>query len=152
MTRNVIVGLTLVLLAGATAATEEPKTGLSRTDALLARAQKICPVSGKKLTSMGGPVKVEMGGRTLFVCCQGCVGRSVHKGAWDRITANLIQAQGSCPVRGNPLPNNPAWVVVNKRLIFVCCKPCIARIKTEPTRYLRVVDSMLQQNLDASQK
>jgi hypothetical protein len=45
---------------------------LSEADRLLATKQKICPVSGEPLDSMGGPVRVVVGGRTVFVCCKGC--------------------------------------------------------------------------------
>lgn len=34
--------------------------------------QKTCPVTGKPLGSMGGPVRVEVGGRIVYVCCEGC--------------------------------------------------------------------------------
>nr|WP_168221863.1 efflux RND transporter periplasmic adaptor subunit [Aquisphaera giovannonii] len=37
------------------------------------REQATCPVTGLKLNSMGGPVPVEVAGRTLSVCCPGCV-------------------------------------------------------------------------------
>jgi Cu(I)/Ag(I) efflux system membrane fusion protein len=42
-------------------------------DRLLAAKQKICPVTGEPLDSMGGPVRVEVAGRVVFVCCKGCV-------------------------------------------------------------------------------
>lgn len=35
--------------------------------------QRTCPVTGDLLGSMGKPIKVNKGGRTVFVCCQGCV-------------------------------------------------------------------------------
>ena len=35
--------------------------------------QRICPVTGEPLGSMGKPIKVTVAGRSLFVCCQGCV-------------------------------------------------------------------------------
>jgi len=39
----------------------------------LAIKQQTCPVTGDLLGSMGKPIKVNNGGRTVFVCCQGCV-------------------------------------------------------------------------------
>jgi hypothetical protein len=39
----------------------------------LADAQKICPVTQKPLGSMGPPVAVTVAGRTVLVCCDGCV-------------------------------------------------------------------------------
>jgi membrane fusion protein, copper/silver efflux system len=43
---------------------------------LIAR-QEVCPVTGKKLGSMGPPVRVVYEGRVAFLCCQGC------KADWD---------------------------------------------------------------------
>jgi hypothetical protein len=40
----------------------------------LADAQKVCPVTGKPLGSMGAPVKVDVAGRAVLVCCEGCEG------------------------------------------------------------------------------
>jgi hypothetical protein len=45
---------------------------LSAADRALAVRQKTCPVSGGALGSMGTPVRVKIGGRTVFLCCQGC--------------------------------------------------------------------------------
>jgi Cu(I)/Ag(I) efflux system membrane fusion protein len=54
------------------AATEDPFAALGAEDAALARAQKTCPVSDEELGSMGTPIKVEVKGRTVFLCCKGC--------------------------------------------------------------------------------
>lgn len=40
--------------------------------------QKLCPVTGEPLESMGGSIPVEANGETIYVCCQGCV-RAVEK-------------------------------------------------------------------------
>lgn len=45
---------------------------LSPEDRELAMAQKICPVSGEPLGSMGPPLKVTVDGKSLFICCEGC--------------------------------------------------------------------------------
>lgn len=54
-----------------------PPTGISRR---LSRsslpgltAQTVCPVTGEKLGSMGPPIPVQVKGRTVYVCCEGCV-------------------------------------------------------------------------------
>ena len=48
--------------------------GLSSTDRPLALVQGTCPVTGKRLGSMGTPPKVDVKGRTIFLCCEGCEG------------------------------------------------------------------------------
>src|SRR5690606_6737623 len=59
---------------------EEPQSDVDRElaelsgpDRALAKSQKACPVSGEPLGSMGAPIKVTVEGRSLFVCCEGCV-------------------------------------------------------------------------------
>lgn len=47
---------------------------LSDEDRKLAEAQEICPVTEVRLGSMGmgTPVKLQIGERTVFICCEGC--------------------------------------------------------------------------------
>jgi hypothetical protein len=45
---------------------------LSAEDRAIATKQKICPVSGEPLGSMGAPVKVDVKGHAVFICCDGC--------------------------------------------------------------------------------
>jgi len=44
----------------------------SAEDQQLIARQKTCPVMGGPLGSMGPPVRVVVGGRTVFLCCKGC--------------------------------------------------------------------------------
>lgn len=45
---------------------------LSPEDRVLAEKQKVCPVGGELLGSMGAPIKLTVEGRELFICCAGC--------------------------------------------------------------------------------
>ena len=45
---------------------------LSPEDRAVAEKQRICPVTGELLGSMGAPMKVEVKGQTVFICCEGC--------------------------------------------------------------------------------
>jgi multidrug efflux pump subunit AcrA (membrane-fusion protein) len=45
---------------------------LAPADRALALRQKVCPVTGALLGSMGPPPAVVVGGRTVFLCCKGC--------------------------------------------------------------------------------
>ncbi len=51
----------------------EGTTALTAEDRELIAKQKVCPVSGDALGSMGDPVKVVVKGQTVFLCCSGCV-------------------------------------------------------------------------------
>ena len=45
---------------------------LSPEDRAAAEKQKLCPVSGEALGSMGKPYKVTVKGQTFFLCCPNC--------------------------------------------------------------------------------
>jgi multidrug efflux pump subunit AcrA (membrane-fusion protein) len=51
---------------------EPPKTSTPQDDQALIARQKVCPVTGEPLGSMGAPVKVVVNGRAVFLCCKGC--------------------------------------------------------------------------------
>jgi Cu(I)/Ag(I) efflux system membrane fusion protein len=54
---------------------------LSAEDRKLAEAQVICPVTEVRLGSMGmgTPIKLEIEGRTVFICCEGCRDKWVNE-------------------------------------------------------------------------
>ena len=45
---------------------------LPSADAASARAQKTCPVSAELLGTMGAPIKLDVNGETVWICCAGC--------------------------------------------------------------------------------
>jgi hypothetical protein len=45
----------------------------TQADATAVAAQKVCPVSKEDLDSMGGPLKVSRGDKSIFICCKGCL-------------------------------------------------------------------------------
>jgi len=52
---------------------ERALSKLSPEDRALAEKQKVCPVSGEPLGSMGVPERVEVHGRPVFICCDSCL-------------------------------------------------------------------------------
>jgi hypothetical protein len=144
-----IAAIVMVLMAALAAQAGEPEKGAGQIDQLLIQAQKICPVTGKDLQSMGGPVKAEVDGATIFLCCKGCMGKPINKDAWTKIHTNLMAAQKLCPVRNVTLGDTAIPVTVNKRIVFVCCSkgPCAAKVKADPDKYIPLVDEMLKKNL-----
>lgn len=130
-----------------------PASEQQLTAAAVAR-QKICPVSGKPLGSMGTPVAVDVNGQTIYACCQGCVDEirsnpAKYAAGRPEITVTTateadsaqIAQQGKCPVMDEPLGSmgQPIKVLVGGRPIFLCCKGCIKKIKAEPAKYLAMV-------------
>lgn len=45
---------------------------LSPEDAASAEKQHLCPVSGEMLGTMGAPIKVDVSGQQVWICCDGC--------------------------------------------------------------------------------
>lgn len=45
---------------------------LSAEDRALAEQQQTCPVSGEALGSMGVPIKLDVDGKAVFICCKAC--------------------------------------------------------------------------------
>lgn len=45
---------------------------LPEADRELVAAQRICPVTGELLGSMGKPIRLTVDGREVFICCAGC--------------------------------------------------------------------------------
>jgi hypothetical protein len=60
--------------APATAASsgEPAKVALTDADRKAIEVQKVCPVQGEPLGSMGEPIKVTVKGRDVYLCCEGC--------------------------------------------------------------------------------
>lgn len=66
---------------------EEALAQLSEADRAMAEKQKVCPVSGEPLGSMGKPYKVTVKGQDVFLCCPGC--ESEIKAEPDKYLAKL---------------------------------------------------------------
>lgn len=120
------------------------------TDRLLIAAQEICPVTGEPLGSMGEPVRAKSGERTVFLCCRSCLKQKFDPFHWKQAQKNMAEAQAVCPVMDEELPENPASVVVEGRTVFVCCKPCIKKIRKDPAKALAVVDAQLKEHAEAA--
>jgi multidrug efflux pump subunit AcrA (membrane-fusion protein) len=120
------------------------------SSAVTAEAQKICPVTGAKLGSMGDPVAVEVAGRKVWICCEGCEPKLKADPAkyLAKLTPALaapapsaaptVEEQKVCPVTGAPLGSMgaPILVEVEGRKVWTCCNACPPKLKAEPARYL----------------
>ena len=158
--RQIEVEMQLVGLPGAGSrpltlkeVTTVPASQQQLAAAAIAR-QKICPVSGKPLGSMGQPVAVNVSGQTVYACCSGCVdaiksnpgkyaaGRpQIIVALATKADTQLIAKQAKCPVMDEPLGSmgGPIKVTVGDKPIFLCCKGCIKKVQAEPAKYLALV-------------
>jgi YHS domain-containing protein len=138
----------------------------AHTDAPVATAepsndQRVCPVTGDELGSLGPPIPVTVRGKTVWVCCEGCV-RAVQRNPDKYLPAieeepsesaaaglNPVESlfagtaprwggQKRCPVTGEELGSMgpPISVTVRGKTIWVCCKACVAAVQRNPDKYL----------------
>ena len=88
-----------------TANDAEHKHALSSEDQLLADKQKNCPVGGEPLGSMGTPVKMMVGDRAVFLCCEGCRG-AVEKDPEKYLA--ILDAPAAAPAEATPAATTEA--------------------------------------------
>lgn len=63
---------------------------LSPEDRQLAMSQRFCPVmEGSHLGGMGTPLKLEIKGQAVFVCCKGCRSKAMREA--DKTLAKVAQ-------------------------------------------------------------
>lgn len=125
---------------------ESDRAGIAR--------QKVCPVSGGKLGSMGTPLKVLIGDQPVYLCCKGCLGKIQEKpelylqkvapaGRIAVTTATAadeaaIAQQRLCPVSGGKLGSMgaPLKVLIGDQRVYLCCKGCLGKVEKNPNQYL----------------
>ncbi|TWU15139.1 hypothetical protein [Allorhodopirellula heiligendammensis] len=125
--------------------------------------QKICPVTGKPLGSMGDPVAVDVNDQRVFVCCAGCVGAlesepAKYVGGRPQIKietataadVDAIERQQVCPVMDEPLGGmgTPVKVLIGDKPIFLCCRGCIKKLEAEPAKYLAMIQGTRSVSMD----
>lgn len=136
---------------------------LSPEDRQLAKRQQICPVTQMLLGSMGAPLKVDIDGQPIFICCQGCAEHlkndskkyiavlKAYSGKPNRdpkVTEALAslsaedraiaEQQHLCPVADFELGamGTPIKVDVNGKPVFICCEGCRDKLLNESDFYL----------------
>lgn len=112
----------------------------------------ICPITGKKLGSMGEPAVKVIDDREVRFCCPPCIEKfEADKAAnFKRIDEMLIEQQikhyplKHCvvmeddPVEG--VHDEPAMLVYRNRLVRFCCPECIKEFNAEPAKYIAKLD------------
>lgn len=121
-------------------------------DQLRIAVQKICPVTGGKLGSMGDPVKAKIGQEEVFLCCDGCLSAKVNRDHWATIHANIAKAQAKCPVMNRALPENAKWTIVEGQIVYVCCPPCTKKIEADSKTHLQKVDALYAASIRESKR
>ncbi len=109
-----------------------------------------CPVSGKKLGSMGDAVVKTYDSREVRFCCGGCVKKfeGDKAGYWKKVDEEIVKAQmpfyplTDCPIQGGKLGSmgEPVNYVYNNRLVRFCCEDCLPKFLNDPKPTLAKLD------------
>ena len=134
-----VFGSCLVSAQDSTAAKNQQRSTAADSDLLQIAVQKICPVSGQDLGTMGEPIKVQVGEQTVFLCCQGCQSKQIKSEHWQTIQTRQAKAQGICPIMEKEVDASMQATTVAGYPIFVCCPPCIPKIQAAPEKSLEMV-------------
>jgi hypothetical protein len=74
---------------------------LSPEDRRLAEGQEYCPITGKHLGSMGVPVKIDLEGRPIFLCCNLCLDKAKAnpQRTLDKLDQRKAKANDATPAK-----------------------------------------------------
>lgn len=110
----------------------------------------VCPMSGRKLGSVGTPVVMVYEGREVRFCCAGCVESFEEEPDkyWKQIDEQIVEQQlrvyslETCPMSGRSLTvmGEPVDAVFQNRLVRFCCNMCRKDFEEEPAANLAKFD------------
>jgi hypothetical protein len=137
---------------------------LSDADRKLAEAQRYCPAEpDNRLGSMGTPVKLDVSGKPVFVCCAGCKDAALadpkatlaEVEKLKKVTAALAklkdqdrtvaEQQRFCPVMEDSRLGSmgtPVKIEVKGQAVFLCCKGCRDDALADPDATLKKVETL----------
>ncbi|MFT7463179.1 MAG: hypothetical protein ACI9EF_001523 [Pseudohongiellaceae bacterium] len=117
-----------------------------------------CIVSGEALVQSAAtedqlalPVELVIENRLYRLCCEGCVkkltGDTEHYA--EILDEAVAQAQlphyplKTCPLSDEPLPESAQLVMMDGRLVKLCCKRCIHSFRVDPQPAFAALDTAL---------
>lgn len=111
----------------------------------------VCAVAGKKLGSMGKPINFVHEGRQVRFCCRGCIPRFKKDPAQYLMAVDqkIIESQKAtyplevCVISNEKLDKDAKNVVINNRLVRVCCGGCARKVKKDPKGILAKLDTAI---------
>jgi hypothetical protein len=137
---------------------------LSEADRKLAEAQRYCPAEPEnRLGSMGTPVKLEVGGKPVFLCCAGCREHAladpkatlaeveklkkvtVALGKLKDEDRVLAEQQRVCPVMDDSRLGSmgtPVKIEIKGKPVFLCCKGCEDEALADPDATLKKAEQL----------
>ena len=139
---------------------------LPEADRKLAEAQRYCPTQPEtRLGSMGQPVKLDMNGKTVFLCCESCRDDAVADpkatlveveklkkiaAAMAKLKAEdrkLAEEQGFCAVMTKKRLGSmgtPVKLDIKGKTVFLCCKGCEGEAEADPDATLKKAAQLIK--------
>ena len=113
-----------------------------------------CAVAGKPLGSMGTPVIHIHEGRQVKFCCKACLPAFKKNPAkyLAKVDEKIVAQQKAsyptdkCLFSDEPLGDKSKDVVVNNRLVRVCCGGCARKLMKNPAPTLKKLDELIIAN------
>jgi hypothetical protein len=147
---------------GSDAAVKAARAKLSAEDQEWVEAQDLCPVSGKRLGSMGTPVQVTIKDQPVFLCCESCRDKALADpdktlAKVEELTVQtsraklspedrrLVDAQDFCAVMEDSrlgAMGEPLKVMIKGKPVFLCCKGCEKKALANPDKTLAKVEEL----------
>ena len=143
---------------------------LTPEDRKLAEAQRFCPMMAYgRLGAMGAPIKLEIEGKPVFVCCKDCVDGAVKGGKEmlakaskltkasavlaklspeDRVAA---ESQKYCAVADGSFLGGmgaPIKLVLNGKPVFLCCSGCTEKAKANAIDTIAKTEKLIKAGVD----
>ena len=137
---------------------------LSEADRKLAEAHRYCAAEPEnRLGSMGAPIKLEVGGKPVFLCCAGCREHALadpkatlaQVEKLKKVTAalaklkdedrTLAEQQRFCPVMDDSRLGSmgtPVKIEINGKPVFLCCKGCEEEALAAPDATLKKAEKL----------
>jgi Cu(I)/Ag(I) efflux system membrane fusion protein len=78
---------------------------VSEADQRLIKAQRLCPITGKPLGSMGTPVQIMIQSQPVFLCCDGCRQKALDHPAQTLKKVEDLKAKGKAKPPTRPCAN-----------------------------------------------
>ena len=117
-----------------------------------------CAVSGKGLRAKGEPFVILVEGREYKTCCSKCKEKlEADPSAFvDSVDERIIKQQAkhypltTCLISGKPVKEHgePVNLVVNNRLVQLCCDGCKDKFKADPAKFLAKLDEAVIEKQD----
>lgn len=105
--------------------------------------QTKCPIMGGEIDKT---VYTDYKDMRIFFCCPPCSGEfmkdpetHIAKMKADGVELMKLQPQSVCPVSGAELKSKDHFADVEGKRVYTCCPNCIASVKENPEKYMKVI-------------